>query len=76
MLKIFLQNGETAIHVASRFGNLKTLKLLINEKGDTARRSKVMLNRVTFIKAKRNYISSSHNKGDNVVNQSETRENI
>lgn len=33
-------NGETAVHVAARFGNLKTLKLLINEKADTAKRSK------------------------------------
>ena len=42
---IFLQNGETATHVAARFGNLKTLLLLINEKADTARRSKVISDR-------------------------------
>jgi len=33
-------NGETAVHVAARFGNLKVLKLLINEKADTAKRAK------------------------------------
>ena len=42
----FLQNGETAVHVAARFGNLKTLKLLINEKADTAKRSKVFFSGV------------------------------
>ena len=29
------------MHVAARFGNLKILKLLINEKADAARRAKV-----------------------------------
>ncbi|PFX27903.1 Ankyrin-3 [Stylophora pistillata] len=33
-------NGETAVHVAARFGNLKILRLLINEKADAARRAK------------------------------------
>ena len=32
------------MHVAARFGNLKVVKLLINEKADTARRAKVIMN--------------------------------
>ncbi|XP_031568765.1 ankyrin-3-like isoform X2 [Actinia tenebrosa] len=33
-------NGETAVHIAARFGNLATLKLILSEKADAARRAK------------------------------------
>ena len=35
------EDGETAVHMASRKGNLKTFKLLLDEKGDARTQSKV-----------------------------------
>lgn len=42
LLNIFyFKNGEAAIHMASRVGNLAVVKLLIKEKANVARRCKV-----------------------------------
>lgn len=35
------EDGETAIHMAARKGNLKTFKLLLDEGGDSRTQSKV-----------------------------------
>lgn len=46
---IITENGETPVHVASRYGNVVTLDLLLDDMGDPLLKSHVISSKVFFL---------------------------